>query len=39
MILFILGLVVGANLALFLYACILVGKKSDNYLNQEKSYE
>ena len=27
--LFILGLFLGANLSLFLYACILAGKKSD----------
>lgn len=29
MLLFILGLFLGANLSLFLYACILVGKKSE----------
>lgn len=29
MLLFILGLFLGANLSLFLYACILAGKKSD----------
>lgn len=27
--LFILGLFVGANISLFLYACILVGKNAD----------
>ena len=29
MLLFILGLFLGANLGLFLYACILAGKKSE----------
>lgn len=26
---FLIGLILGANLSLFLYACILAGKKSD----------
>lgn len=26
---FIIGLIIGANLSLFLYACILAGKNSD----------
>lgn len=29
MIQFIIGLIIGANLSLFLYACILAGKDSD----------
>lgn len=29
MIQFIIGLIIGANISLFLYACILIGKKSD----------
>lgn len=29
MLLFILGLFIGANLSFFLYACILAGKKSE----------
>ncbi len=28
---FIIGVFVGANLSLFLYAMIIVGKESDNY--------
>ncbi len=34
MIQFFIGLFIGANVSLFLYACILVGKKSD-----EKIYD
>ena len=32
---FFIGLIVGANLSLFLYACILSGKKADEHLNYE----
>lgn len=32
---FIIGLIVGANLSLFLYACILSGKNADKHLNDE----
>ena len=31
---FILGLIIGANISLFLYACILAGKKSDEEVIQ-----
>lgn len=34
MIQFIIGLIVGANISLFLYACILAGKKSDEEVIQ-----
>jgi len=36
MLLFILGLFIGANFSFFLYACILVGKKSDTYFNEKE---
>lgn len=29
---FILGLIVGANLSLLLYACIIAGKQSDKHI-------
>lgn len=32
MISFIIGLFIGANLGLFLYACILAGKKADEHI-------
>ena len=35
MIKFIFGLIVGAKLSLFLYACILSGKKADEHINNE----
>ncbi len=35
MIQFLLGLFLGANISLFLYACILVGSKSDEELKDE----
>ncbi len=35
MFLFILGLFLGANLSLFLYACILTGKQADEHINNE----
>lgn len=35
MISFIIGLFVGANLGLFLYACILAGKKADEHIYNE----
>lgn len=31
---FLLGLFVGANTGLFLYACILCGKRADKFLNK-----
>ncbi len=34
MIQFIIGLIVGANISLFLYACILVGKNKDEEVIQ-----
>ena len=36
MIQFIIGLFVGANLSLFLYACILVGAKADKNINDKE---
>lgn len=37
---FIIGLFLGANISLFLYACILAGKKEDkNYIEMEKEIE
>ena len=33
--LFILGLFVGANISLFLYACIIVGKESDKHIYEK----
>lgn len=33
---FILGLFIGANVSLFLYACILAGKKADENINDEE---
>lgn len=36
MISFIIGLFVGANLGLFLYACILAGKKADEHIYREE---
>lgn len=35
MINFIIGVFVGANLGLFLYACILAGKKADEHIYNE----
>lgn len=35
MVLFILGMFLGANISLFLYACILTGKKADEHINFE----
>lgn len=35
MISFIIGLFVGANLGLFLYACILADKKADEHIYNE----
>lgn len=35
MINFIIGVFVGANLGLFLYACILAGKKADEHIYSE----
>ena len=35
MISFIIGLFVGANLGLFLYACIIVGKEADKHIYKE----
>lgn len=35
MISFIIGLFVGANLGLFLYDCILAGKKADEHIYNE----
>lgn len=29
---FVLGLIVGANLSLFLYACIIAGKQADKHI-------
>lgn len=37
---FIIGLVIGANVSLFLYACILAGKKEDkNFIEKGKKIE
>lgn len=33
--LFILGLFLGANLSLFLYACIIAGKEADKHIYKE----
>ena len=35
MFLLILGLIIGANISLFLYACILAGKKADEIIYSE----
>ena len=35
MLLFILGLITGANISLFLYACVLAGKTEDNEIFME----
>lgn len=32
---FLLGLFVGANVSLFLYACIIAGKKADEHIYKE----
>ena len=32
MLLFFIGLFIGANVSLFLYACILAGKKADEHI-------
>ncbi|MCR5146177.1 MAG: DUF3789 domain-containing protein [Clostridia bacterium] len=32
---FIIGVVLGANISLFLYACILSGKQADKNINNE----
>ncbi len=39
MIPFIIGLFVGANVSLFLYACIIEGKKADESINEEVKSE
>ncbi len=40
MIQFFIGLFLGANTSLFLYACILAGKKEDrNFIETEKNSE
>lgn len=37
---FIIGLFLGANISLFLYACILAGKKENkNHIEMEKEIE
>ena len=36
MISFIIGLFVGANISLFLYACILAGKKANEHIYSEE---
>lgn len=36
---FIIGLFIGANISLFLYACILSGKKADESINEEVKSE
>lgn len=38
MLTFIIGLIVGANVSLFLYACILVGKEADK-INENGDYD
>ena len=35
MIQFIIGLIVGANISLFLYACIIAGKKADEHIYKQ----
>ena len=36
----IIGSIIGANLALILYACIIAGKKADErIISEEKEYE
>lgn len=35
MIQFIIGLFVGANVSLFLYACIIAGKKADEHIYRQ----
>ena len=35
MILFFLGLFLGANISLFLYACILAGKNADEHIEEK----
>ena len=40
MIQFLVGLFLGANISLFLYACILAGKKADDHIyNKEVNSE
>ena len=36
---FILGLIIGANLSLFLYACIIAGKESDLRLTSKENQD
>ena len=36
---FIIGLIIGANISLFLYACILAGKKSDEEVMQYENLQ
>ncbi len=36
---FIMGLFVGANISLFLYACILAGKQADIHIEKEVKRE
>ena len=35
MINFIIGLILGANISLFLYACIIAGKKADEHIYKQ----
>lgn len=35
MLLFFIGLFIGANVSLFLYACIIAGKKADEHIYSE----
>lgn len=39
MIQFLVGLFLGANISLFLYACIIAGKKADEHINKEENSE
>ena len=39
MLLFILGLFLGANISLFLYACILAGKNADEQIEKKGGKE
>lgn len=36
---FITGLVLGANISLFLYAMIIAGSKADEHMNYDEGYE
>ena len=35
---FLLGFIIGANISLFLYACIFVGKQADERIYNEEGY-